>query len=305
VSIAIENARLYEAQARLIEAQRRFVPSEFLESLNHRDIARVDLGENVAKRMSVMFADLRGFTPLAERLDPRSVIEILNRFFAGMEQAIAEAGGFIDSFAGDEIKVLFDTAPEAAVRGGIAMWRRLDELNLGAAQLGQPALNMGVGVNSGPVVLGTVGSRNRIQCSVLGDTVNLASRIEQLTKVYGARLLISEQTYLGIAEPGAFSVRLVDRVAVKGRVVAVGLYDVIDADGPARRGAKEGTRPLLQSAIERYTARDFGAARAAFARMLELDPGDPVPALFLERCDRYLSAPPPDDWQGFERLTHK
>lgn len=305
VSIAIENARLYEAQSRLIEAQRRFVPSEFLESLNHRDIARVDLGENVAKRMSVMFADLRGFTPLAERLDARSVIEILNRFFAEMDQAIAEAGGFIDSFAGDEIKVLFDTVPDAALRAGVAMWRRLESLNLRAAQLAQPALNMGVGVNSGPVVLGTVGSRNRIQCSVLGDTVNLASRIEQLTKVYGARLLISEQTYLGMGEPGAFSVRLVDRVAVKGRVVPVGLYDVIDADAPARRAAKEGTRALLQSAIERYTARAFGEAREAFAQMLGLDPEDAVPALYIERCDRYLREPPPADWQGFERLTHK
>ena len=305
VSIAIENAQLYKEQSGLIEAQRRFVPSAFLESLNHRDIARVVLGENVAKRMSVMFADLRGFTPLAERLEPRDVIELLNRYFAEMEQAIAGAGGFIDSFAGDEIKVLFDTEPDAAVQGGIAMWRALDALNRRAAGLGQPELNMGVGVNSGPVVLGTVGARNRIQCSVIGDTVNLASRIEQLTKVYRARLLIAEQTYLGMRACEAVSVRLVDRVAVKGRAVAVDLYEVLDAETPARRAVREGTRALLEAAIERYTGRDFVGARTLFVDMLAQDGDDAVAPQFIERCDRYQREPPPPDWQGFERLTSK
>lgn len=305
VSIAIENAQLYKEQSGLIEAQRRFVPSAFLESLNHRDIARVVLGENVAKRMSVMFADLRDFTPLAERLEPRDVIELLNRHFAAMEQAIAGAGGFIDSFAGDEIKVLFDTEPDAAVQGGIAMWRALDALNRRAAALGQPELNMGVGVNSGPVVLGTVGAHSRIQCSVIGDTVNLASRIEQLTKVYRARLLITEHTYLGLRAREAVSVRLVDRVAVKGRAVAVGLYEVLDAETPERRAAREGTRGLHEAAIERYTGRDFVGARAGFVDMLAQDADDAVPPQFIERCDRYQREPPPPDWQGFERLTSK
>ena len=123
VSIAIENAKLYEDQLHLIKAQRLFVPLQFLESLDHHDIAHVDLGEHVAKTMSVMFADLRGFTPLAERLEPRAVIELLNRYFASVERPISESGGFIDSFAGDEIKVLFYSS-DCAVRAGIAMCAR-------------------------------------------------------------------------------------------------------------------------------------------------------------------------------------
>lgn len=304
-SISIENARLYEDQSRLILAQRRFVPSQFLESLDHRDIGNVGVGEHVAKRMSVMFADLRDFTPLAERLDARSVIEVLNRYFVSMERPIAEAGGFIDSFAGDEIKALFEQSADAALQAGIGMWRALDVFNLQAAAAGQPGLQMGIGVNTGPVVLGTVGAHDRIQCSVIGDTVNLASRIEQLTKVYGARLLIGEQTFRSLAEPQRFAIRRVDRVAVKGKHTAVELYEVIDADRPERLAAKLATRTRLHAAMQLYFVREFSAARAAFERLARDDPEDAVPPIFAERCARYAEVPPRDDWRGFERLTSK
>jgi predicted ATPase/GAF domain-containing protein len=175
VSISIENARLYADQLRLIEAQRRFVPSQFLESLHHRDIARVGPGDHVAKTMSMMFADLRNFTPLAERLDARTIMDLLNRYFVSMEPEISRAGGFVDSFSGDQIKALFDAPPDGAVCAGIAMWRALEEFNRRSAALRQPELNMGVGINTGAVVLGVVGGPTRMQCSFIGDTANLAS----------------------------------------------------------------------------------------------------------------------------------
>jgi class 3 adenylate cyclase len=305
VSISIENAWLYQDQQRLIDAQRRFVPRQFLESLDRPDIARVDLGENVAKTMTVMFADLRGFTPLAERLDPRSIIDLLNRYFLSMEQQITQAGGFIDSFAGDEIKVLFDTRPDAAVRAGIAMWRALEAFNQRAAGLGQPVLAAGIGASTGPVVLGTVGGLDRIQCTVIGDTVNLASRIEQLTKVYGARFLIGEAMFRSLQSPEAFALRRIDRVAVKGKAVAVDLYEVLDAEAPERRAAKLATRALLDAAMARYAARDFEAAGALFGRMAAVDPADAVAQLFIARCANYQREPPTSEWQGFERLAHK
>jgi predicted ATPase/class 3 adenylate cyclase len=306
VSISIENAKLYEDQSRLIEAQSHFVPSEFLESLNHHDLARVSLGEHVAKRMSVLFCDLRGFTPLAERLDPRTVIALLNQFFSSMERPITQQGGFIDSFAGDEIKVLFDQAStDAAVQAAVGMWRALDALNEHLRTTDQPTLLMGVGLNTGPVVLGTVGARQRIQCSVIGDTVNLASRIEQLTKLYGAPLLIGEHTLRALAHPEAFAIRWVDRVAVKGKNTAVELYEVIDAEQPERRAAKLATAPLLEAAMQAYFGRDFAGALALLQAIIERDPEDLVPPLFAERCRRYLAEPPSADWQGFEKLTRK
>ncbi len=303
VSISIENAKLYADQQRLIEAQRRFVPSEFLESLHHHDIARVDPGEHVAKTMSVLFADLRNFTPLAERLDPRSVMELLNRYFVSMEPQISQTGGFIDSFDGDGIKALFDVPADAAVRAGIGMWRALDEFNRRSAALSQPQLQMGIGINTGRVVLGVVGGRNRMQCSFIGDTANLASRIEQLTKFYRARLLITDHTFHSLNESNAFAIRIVDRVAVKGKNAGVQLYEVIDAEAPERRVVKLETRALLGSAMEKYFGREFKIARTAFERMCFEAPDDVVPALFAERCVRYLQEPPPEDWNGFERLS--
>ncbi|WP_374404583.1 AAA family ATPase [Niveibacterium sp.] len=304
-SISMENARLYASQLQLVEAQRRFVPSQFLESLNRRDIAQVDLGEHVAKNMSVMFADLRGFTPLAERLDPRTVIALLNRFFVSMELPITHSGGFIDSFAGDEIKALFDTTPDAAVRAGIEMWRALEAFNERSIAADQPTLQMGVGINSGPVVLGTVGGHDRIQCSVIGDTVNLASRIEQLTKVYRANLLIGEQTYLSLAQPESIETRLVDRVAVKGKSLPVALYQVIDAEAAARRDALLASRDMLQSATSLYYARQFDAALGAFQTIAAHDPNDAVPPIFIARCERYLQEAPAPEWQGVEKLLTK
>jgi class 3 adenylate cyclase len=297
--ISIENAKLYADQQCLIEAQRRFVPSEFLESLHRPDIASVEPGEYVAKTMSILFADLRNFTPLAERLDPRTVIELLNGFFVIMEPEISRVGGFIDSFDGDRIKALFNDPSDAPVRAGIGMSRALEQLN---RRSGQPQLQMGIGINTGFMVLGVVGGNNRMQCSFIGDTANLASRIEQLTKVYRARLLISEYTFRGMKDPSAFAIRMVDRVSVKGKNNGVEIYEILDAETPERRAIKLSTAALLRSGMEKYFCRDFKAARTALEQVCSENPDDVVPAIFLERCLRYLHQPPPDDWDGIERL---
>jgi predicted ATPase/class 3 adenylate cyclase len=305
VSVSVENAMLYADQQRLIDAQRRFIPSQFLESLQHHDIARIDAGEHVSKTMSMLFADLRNFTPLAERLDPGAVMDVLNRYFVSMEPQITQAGGFIDSFSGDEIKVIFNTPADAPVRAGIAMWQALEELNRHSAGLGQPELQMGIGINTGPVVLGIVGGPNRMQCSCIGDTANLASRIEQLTKFYRARLLITEHTFRKLIDPDAFAIRMIDRVAVKGKNIPIELHEVVDAETPARRAAKLATRERLNSAIESYFCREFEIARAAFEEVSFEDPDDVVPVIFAERCVNYLKSPPPEDWGRFEHLNHK
>ena len=304
-SISMENARLYEGQARLIEAQQRFVPRQFLESLGHHDIARVGLGEYVAREMSVMFADLRGFTPLAERVGPRALIELLNRYFSRLGEPIAAAGGFIDAYRGDEIMALFGLPPERALAAGVGMWRALDEFNRESIASGGPTLDMGLGVNTGPLVLGTVGGHDRLQCGVVGDTANVASRIERLTRVYRTRFLLGEQVFEYLGEPRSWSIRRVDRVAVKGKEQPIQLYEVLDVETPERREAKETTRDRLEHGMELYYGRDFAAAHAAFTEALIIDPGDAVLSIFARRSDRLAREAPPPDWQGFEILTQE
>ncbi len=304
-SISMENAKLYEDQVRLIEAQQRFVPIQFLESLGRHDIAQVGLGEYVAKEMSVMFADLRDFTPLTERLGPGAVIELLNRYFSRLGEPIVEAGGFIDSYNGDEVMALFGGAAQLAVQAGVGMRRALEGFNTESEATGGPSLEMGIGVNTGSLVLGTVGGHDRLKCGVVGDTVNLASRIEQLTKTYGAPFLIGEHTYASLDAPSSLSIRRVDRVAVKGKARAVTIYEVLDAESEERRAAKEATRERLDAAMDSYFARAFADAAALVEEAVAIDPLDPVLSLLSDRARRYVEAPPPSDWQGFESLQHK
>jgi class 3 adenylate cyclase len=255
--------------------------------------------------MSMMFADLRDFTSLAERFDQCTVMDLLNRYFVSMEPQISNLGGFVDSFSGDEIKALFDTSADHALRAGIGMWKTLDELNRRSASLGQPELRMGIGINTGLVLLGVVGGPTRMQCSFIGDTANLASRIEELTKFYKSRLLIGESTFQSLVEPDAFAIRLIDRVAVKGKNRPIDLYEVIDADKPEQRESKLATQARLSSAMESYFARQFQRARQIFMNISYEDPDDAVASIFAERCKRQLEQPPPDDWGGFERFEHK
>jgi class 3 adenylate cyclase len=304
-AISMENAKLYGDQERLIEAQQRFVPSQFLESLGHPDIARVGLGEHVAKEMSVMFSDLRGFTSLSERLEPGEVIALLNAYFSSQSPPISRAGGFIDAYTGDEIMALFDAPPDGAVRAGIEMRRALEQHNRRSAAEGGPVLEAGIGMDTGPLVLGTVGGDDRLKCGVVGDVVNLSSRIEQLTKRYGVPFLIGDGTFRALAQPQRFSLRMVDRVAVKGKLIAVTLYEVLDAELDARRAAKESTRELLSGAHEHLAAREFKEACELLTEARSLDPDDRVLSLLGERAERYRDSPPTEAWQGFETLRTK
>ncbi|MCS5693625.1 AAA family ATPase [Cyanobium sp. FGCU-6] len=291
-SISIENARLYHDQQRLIRAQKRFVPSQFLNSLEHTDIASLELGENVTKSMSVIFADLRSFAPLAESLGASATIALLNNFFGCMDKPISSCGGFIDSYSGDQIMALFDVSTDCAVKAGLEMFHALGELNDELRCSSRPTLRMGIGLNTGPLVLGTVGGGQRIQCSVIGDTVNTASRLEELTKVYGARFLMSEESHTRLISPELVQVRRVDQAIVRGRNQRVNVYEVLDADPPHRRDKKLATHDILQAGIDAFLAGEIQESQMLFDQVRDTDPEDRVPLVFLERFRRQPASGP-------------
>ena len=300
--ISLENAELYDDLLRLTDAQGRFVPSQFLESLGQHDLTKVGLGVHVAKEMTVLFADLRGFTPIAEHLHPREVMVLLNRYFEHMEPPIRAAGGFIDSYTGDEIMALFDGGADGAVQAATAMCRALERLNAERRALAEPELRVGIGVKTGPVLLGTVGTQARLKCGVVGDTVNAGSRIEQLTKTYGARLLVDGHALERLGGRGGYSLRELDRVAARGKTRAFDIHEVLDAEEDARRAAKEATRDLLGRLVASYRSRAFTEALALASLGHEQDPDDPVFPLYAARCERLLAQPPPDSWEGVTDL---
>jgi len=311
-AISMENAVLYadlqsslHAQIELTEANGRFVPGEFLAALGRPTIATVSLGDSVQKEMTVLFSDIRGFTRLVEGMSPNENIAFINEYLHQMEPAIMDHQGFIDSYVGDAIMALFDGGAHNAVRAAVDMLVRLRALNMKRQSHGQRALAIGIGVNTGPLTLGTIGGPSRIKCGVIGDSVNLAARIETATKQYGVALLIGQDALDSIPEPQALDIRQVDCVRVVGRNKPVALYEVFDADSDAVRLAKRATLPSFEQGFTAYQAGHFALARAAWLECIAALPSDPVVQLLDARCQRLQEQPLPRVWDGVYDLERK
>jgi class 3 adenylate cyclase len=217
----------------------RFVPRPFLAIVGKPSIVDVELGDNRRHDMSVLFSDIRNFTTLSERMTPDENFAFINAYLERMGPVIRTHNGFIDKYIGDAIMALFETADDA-LKAGLAMLEMLEAFNDGRRATGLPPIAIGIGINSGSLMLGTIGEKNRMDGTVISDAVNLASRVEDLTKVYGMPLLISEYTYQQLVDPKAYDIQPVDVVTVKGKSRPVALYRVSRrAPAPAQATAAE------------------------------------------------------------------
>lgn len=308
-AISLENAALFanledslKAQVQLTTAHSRFVPHQFLQALERDQIGDVRLGDHVEKDMSILFSDIRGFTTIVENLSPAESIAFINRYLSFMEPAIIDHGGFVDSYIGDAIMALFDGPSDNAVAAAVAMQRSLRELNAGRE--GQTPVECGVGVNTGALMLGTIGGSTSLKCGVIGDSVNLASRVESLTKHYGVPLLISDRTRDALRSPGAWGLRHVERIVPVGTSEPVTLLEVIEAD--VREGeAKRRAATLHAEAVDHYYSRRFADARRAFEAAQKHHAEDRVTQKYIDRCVLFLRDGVDDAWDGVIRMQTK
>lgn len=301
-AIAIENARLYDDLRTLADAQARFVPKQFLESLSRPSIVDVRLGDNVQKSMSILFSDIRGFTPLVERMRPEEHIGFINDYLRHMEPPILESGGFVDSYIGDAIMALFDGASggaDEALAAGIGMTRALAALN--EERTGSAPIRIGIGLHTGPLTLGTIGGPERIKCGVIGDSVNLAARLEALTKRYDTTLLVSDAFTQKLRDPSLVTLRTIDRVRMRGSAIPVTVYEVLDADPEATRLRKTSTLATYQRGIDAYYRKAPAEAVGHFEESLAHFPEDASAQRFLTRSRALVSAGVPDEWSGVEQ----
>ena len=326
---AVQRAQREALKAQLEEAQRnavlsevfeRFVPKQFLVRLGHRDIADISLGDSVQKEMTVLFSDIRGFTTLVESMTPRENFAFVNSFLGHMEPAIHGQRGFIDKYIGDAVMALFDsdTRPdgnytpektgragaEHAVRAAVAMHAALRRYNEDRAGRGEPPVRIGVGLHTGELMLGTVGGKDRLNASVIGDAVNLAARVEGLTKRYDCPLLITAATEAALPTARDIHLRPVDRVRVKGKRRQVTLYEVIEANDDATCARRCGLLAQYEIGWQAWDAGDFETARGVFAGILGGCDDRPT-ALLLERCEAFIADGAPADWDGAATLTEK
>ena len=273
--------------AKISDSYARFVPRQFLEQLGKERIIDVALGDQVQREMTVLFSDIRDFTGLAEGMTPAETFGFINQYLGAVEPAIARHNGIVDKYVGDAVMALFPDNPDDAIRAALDMFQMLEMLNKDRALRGEPPVQIGIGLHTGTLMLGTVGARERMDTTVISDAVNLASRVENLTKTYRVPLIITEETYLGLQAPDATAYRRIDRVLVQGKSQPVVLYEVLEAEEPVRREAKQRTMPEFDAGLSCYESLDFIGAIAHFERALAKLPSDSVVEVLLGRARRF------------------
>ncbi|HAX87134.1 MAG TPA: diguanylate cyclase [Cyanobacteria bacterium UBA11370] len=277
-----------ESESELANAAKRFVPNEFLSHLGHKSLVDVQVGDQVQQEMSVLFSDIRDFTALSETMTPQENFKFINAYLSRMGPAISAHQGFIDKYIGDAIMALFSGEADNAVKAGIAMLNQLAEYNQNRINSGYVPLKIGIGINTGSLMLGTVGEQSRMDTTVISDAVNLASRLEQLTKNYEASLLISHHTLARLQDPSQYNIRLIEKVKVKGKSKAVAVFEVLDGDREEMRDAKLATKSSLEEGLFLYYRQHFREAAERFQEVLTINPWDRVAQIYFERTQQQL-----------------
>lgn len=284
----------------------RYVSSELVDRILDNPAALRLGGEK--KELTLFFSDLANFTAFSEKLPPEDLVEVLNSYLGEMTEIILKSGGTLDKYIGDAIMAFWgaplphESPARAAVMAALDQQAALQRMIDSGVLPPDIPVRARMGIHTGPVVVGNMGSKNRFNYTAMGDSVNLASRLEGVNKIYGTLICISESTYELVKKD--IEARELDSVAVKGKAKPVKIYEVV-----ARRGelspAQKKAFPEYAAGLAAYRAQEFAAAESHFEAVLTFLPEDgPATALFA-RCQKYRKDPPPADWDGVHRLTKK
>lgn len=261
-----------------------------------------DMLGGVSAEATVMFSDIRGFTTITEQYGAQGTVAFLNEYFSLMVDCISREGGMLDKFIGDAIMACFglpvahEDDADRALRAGIAMIRALWEWNVERRAKGLKTVDMGLGLNTDTIVSGNIGSPKRMDYTVIGDGVNLASRLESACKTYSARILISETTVSRLR--GTYRMRDIDLVVVKGKTEPVRVFEVLDYHSASSFPNLTDVVNQFNDGIAAYRAQNFAKAIERFERCVALNPADKLAQTYIERCQILGANPPPADWDA-------
>lgn len=297
---AIEKEKVMREQERSVnKAISSFVPYAFLYMLGKQNIMEIEPGDHVEKELTILFTDIRSYTQISETMSNAELFAFINQYLDIAVDVITKNNGFIDKFIGDAIMGLFPDGSDDALRAVIELRRQLRQRN--QENSGAP-IQIGVGIHHGCVTFGTVGTSARMDTTVIGDSVNLASRLESATKVYGIDTLLSEAAYHKLEHPEHFHIREVDTVKVKGKQQPVKIYEVFDCDSAELKRLKAETAPLLAEAIALYKLGHFNEAEKVFRQCQEICPEDQLLAVYIQRCSTLQRIPPGTGWKGISGI---
>lgn len=257
----------------------RFVPREFLALLGKDSIVHVELGDQVEMEMTVLFSDIRSFTSLSENMGPKENFNFLNSYLKRISPVIRRNHGFIDKYLGDGIMALFPGSAADALRASAEMRETMREYNRHRARSGYREISIGIGINRGRLMLGTIGEESRMEGTVISDVVNLASRLEGLTRTFGASVLVSGEVVSACPDRAGLPSRYLGRTPVKGKAQAVAVHELFE---PAEFVKLE-TRIRFEEAVHAYEAQRFEEAMAGFEAVAAEDPSDGAARWYLGR----------------------
>lgn len=273
----------------------RFVPDEFLQYLGYESILDVKLGDQVQEEMTVMFADIRSFTTLSEQLTPKENFDFLNDYLSRISPVIRIHKGFIDKYIGDGIMALFPHRAQEALDAALEMFQELASYNVERQAVGYIPIQIGIGLHTGLLMLGTIGESERMEGTVISDAVNTAARMEGLTKLYGASIIVSQHTLAELTEPEKYAMRYLGEVRVKGKQERTAIYEVLEPYLCPDYAARYRSIEDFEAAVRAYFKRDLETARQAFAAIVKRNPKDAAARYYQERCVQFLQQGLPED----------
>lgn len=306
-AITVYHYMIEEREKRRIRAtfQHYLAPSVVEEIL--QDPEKLHLGGE-EKELTILFCDIRNFTTISERLSPGQIEQLLNEYLTVMTNVVFKYNGTLDKYMGDNIMAFFGAPlkqPDHHLRACLTASGMIDELKVLQQEWrkrGLPPLNSGIGINSGPMVVGNMGSDSLFDYTVIGDNVNLGSRLEGLNKQYGTNIIVSEYTYHHVKDE--FNFRELDLVLVKGKEKAVKIYELLRKEDIPLEWKERFLKPY-EEGIKKYRNREWMKAIEEFSIALKAFPNDTISRLYIKRCEECKETPPPDDWNGIYRFKEK
>ena len=324
IANALSMRDLAELQKSTRMAFARYVPIDVMDEIIN--VSSKTASQSEKRNVTVLFNDIRNFTTISEHSEAQSVVDFLNTYFARMGNEIISEDGHVDKFIGDAMMAIFgafrnlENPPANAIRAAVKMLAALDEMNSFGITFSSEAVQVGIAINCGECILGNIGFQNKMDYTIIGDTVNLASRMEELTKRYHHPLIVSEYVYE--AAKNSFLFRKIDNVLVKGKKEPVGIYAVYSgfqgAGGNTLRSGETIDLPIVPSllisretltnynkGLQVFYIREWKLAEEYFSKALEADKNDYLSQLYLERTVEFAHTPPPENWDGVITLTEK
>ena len=259
------------------------------------------------KEMTIFFSDIRGFSSISEKLSVKDLVQLLNEYLTAMTDIVMENKGVVDKYIGDAVMAFWgaplDDAEHSSnsVKAGLEMLKKLEELNNEWQKKSWPEIKIGIGVNTGEVMVGNMGSSRRFNYTVMGDNVNLASRLEGLTKYYGTPLIVGEKVYENVKDK--YCARPLDTVAVKGKKQPIKIFEILGEKKFENNWAD--IISLTQKALELYYGQKWDEAIKAFEKLAEIDKKSRISELFIGRCRELKKNHPSGDWNGVWEMETK